>query len=288
MRMKKILVLSASLLLTGSLARLSAVEISQRDKDQIIANFRKAGSVPPNWEIQIKDVKESTIASLYQATMEFRSGPEVRMQNIFISTDAKQYVVGNVFKTNEDLDAVRRNQLTTQGSPSKGSANAPVTIVEFSDLECNSCKFAHEQMKADKLLDQYPGKVRFVYKNRPIPRAHPWAMSAALGTLCAYKQNHAAFWKMQDAIYVQQSSITVDNVLEKMFTIARSINLDMNRFQTCYDLKEPLSDINRDIAEAESLGVVQTPTFLVNGRVIVGYPGAQAFKLVIDEFLRKK
>src|SRR5205823_2243242 len=144
------------------------------------------------------------------------SGPESRQQNVFISQDGKQYIVGNLFKTDEDMDAVRRKSLTLEGSPSKGPPNAPVTIVEFSDLECSSCKYAHELMKSDKILEAYPGKIRFVYKNRPITRAHPWSMNAALGATCAFKQSPAAFWKIQDAVFTQQSSITVENVWDKL------------------------------------------------------------------------
>ena len=287
MKPKTLLALLAAIGIFSFPGVADAAEISASDQEKIISNFRKSASVMPNWQIQIKDIKDSPFPSLIQATMEFRSGTEVRMQNVFISTDSKQYIVGNLFKSDEDQDVIRRGKLTVEGSPSRGRPNSPITIWEFSDLGCSSCKFAHEQITADKTLEAYPGKIRWVYKNRPIARSHVWALDAAVACMCAYKLNHAAFWKMQDDIFTQQSSITVNNLWEKLSGFAKASHLDPAKFKACCDQKETLPEVKRDLDLAESLGVVQTPTFFVDGRIVVGYPGGTSFKLLIDEFLKK-
>src|SRR5205814_887837 len=109
-----------------------------------------------------------------------------------------------------------------------------------------------------------------------------------LACLCAYGQNPAAFWKIQDKFFIQQSSITVENFWSKVSLFAKSSGIDAAKFKDCFDRKETVSLINADMAEADAVGVTQTPTFFVNGRMVVGYPGTATFKLLLDDFLKNK
>ncbi len=265
-----------------------AIPVPQEDQDRIATSLRKSLSVMPNWQIRLTEVNPSSFTGLYQGSVEFKSGEYVRYQNIFLSSDFKKYIIGNPFDSEEDTDLTRMKKMNFQGAPSQGPASAPVTIVEYSDFQCPSCKNAHERIKSDKLLEWYPGQVRLVYKNKPISQAHDWAMPAAIACRCAFKQKPDAFWSMADKIYQNQSSITAVNLWDNVSAHAKSVKLDFPAFKKCFDGKETLSAVNSDIAEADSLGVVQTPTFFINGRGVVGYQDPQPFRLLIEEFLKKK
>jgi protein-disulfide isomerase len=240
------------------------------------------------WKVRIVGLKPSPFPELYQGNIEFRFEDNVRFQNLFVTRDSRYYIVGNLFDVNVDLDALRREKIALKGAPFKGSANAPVTIVEYTDLQCGSCKQAHEAIQKDKVLEAYPGKVRYVYKNLPLSRFHPWALQAAVACMCAYRQGREAFWKMQNDIFSDQGAITVENLRDKVIGSTQGSRLDIKKFQECFDNRGTLDLVNADIAEAGALGVGSTPTFFVNGRVVAGYPGSAQLKLLIEEFLSKK
>ncbi len=265
-----------------------AVQVPASDQARIVTSVRKSLSVMPNWEIRLLDVNASSFTGLYQGTVEFKFNENVRYQNIFISGDFKKYIIGNVFDSTEDSDATRLGKMKLKGSPFKGPETAPVTIVEYSDLQCPSCKKAHEKLQSDKILESYPGKVKLVFKNKPFPMAHPWATDAAVACQCAFRQKSDFFWSMADQIYMNQSSITVTNLWDNLSVYAKNAGLNFSAFKKCYDGKETLDLVNADVSEAESLGVSQTPTFFINGRAVVGYQDPQVFHLLIQEFLSKK
>ena len=91
--------------------------------------------------------------------------------------------------------------------PSRGPANAPVTIVEFADLQCPACKAALPAIQ--RLLADEP-KARFVFQQYPLTQMHHWAFKAAEYGECVYQQNPAAFWKFLDAVYGAQEQITLE------------------------------------------------------------------------------
>lgn len=267
---------------------LRAVDVPPADREKIEVSIRKALSVLPNWQIRLAEVQPSQIEGLYHGAVEFKLGENTRYQNIFISRDFKSYIVGNYFNAQEDTDKVRMEKIRLEGAPSQGPATAKVTVVEYSDFQCPSCKNAHEQFKADKILKSYPGKVRLVFKNRPFSQSHNWAVDAAVATRCAYRLDPKAFWILADDIFLHQSSITAVNLWDHVSASAGKAKLNAADFKDCFNGRETLESVQADAAEAESLGVSQTPTFFVNGRAVVGYPGAQNFRLLIDDFLKQK
>lgn len=264
-----------------------AADSLKGSQDKLIVNIRKALSIPVEWPIKLTNVGPSPVAGLNQADLEVQVDTEnVRTQRILISQDNQYYVVGNMFDANVDMDLMRAQTLDLSKSPSKGSANAPVTIVEFSDLQCASCKNAHLAIERDRILETYKGKVRLVYKNNPLMRFHPWAYQASIGGMCAYRQKPQAFWETLNDVFAKQSEITTANVRQVLLQSAQRQGLNTMLFQTCLDNQATAEEVNRDMAEAGALGLTSTPSFLVNGRVVVGYPGAESFKRLINEFLK--
>jgi len=171
----------------------------------------------------------------------------------------------------------KRYDVPTQGFPSTGPDNAPITIVEFSDFQCPFCKRFHQDTY-QALLDAYPGKIRFVYRNLPLTSIHPEAFPAAVASRCANEQN--AFWPYYEKIFSG-----ADLGKAAYIQYATDLNLDVTAFQECIASDRNNAFIQADSDFAISLGVQSTPTFFINGLAVIGAQPLEVFKQVIDKEL---
>jgi protein-disulfide isomerase len=171
-----------------------------------------------------------------------------------------------------------RYKVPTEGFPSLGPADAPITIVEFSDFQCPFCgRFYQDTYQP--LLDAYPGKIRFVYRHLPLTSIHPNAMPAAEASMCANEQGK--FWEFHNAMFADQTSLGPDFYVQ----IAQNLGLDMTAFQDCLANDKYSAEIQKDSDFALNLGVNSTPTFFINGLAVVGAQPLDVFKQVIDKEL---
>ncbi len=163
-------------------------------------------------------------------------------------------------------------------SPTKGPARAKVTITIFSNFQCPFCARSTATLK--ELEKTYKGKIRFVFKNRPLP-FHKDARPAAIAALAAHRQGK--FWEFHDLLFQDRNALKHDNFLD----YARKLKLNIRRFEK--DLKDPALEqlIKDDEAIAQTVGASGTPTFYINGRKLVGAQPAAAFEKIIDEELAK-
>jgi protein-disulfide isomerase len=159
-------------------------------------------------------------------------------------------------------------------APVKGSADALVTIVEFSDFECPFCGRAHETMT--EVSKAYGDKVRIVFKQNPLP-FHPNAKPGAKAALAAAEQGK--FWEMHDLIFSNQQDLGHETFLK----YAAKLGLDEAKFKTSMDSDKWDSIIDHDMKEAAAIGARGTPTFYVNGILVRGAQPLDAFKQVIDK-----
>ena len=136
-----------------------------------------------------------------------------------------------------------------------------MTVVIFSDFECGFCSRSEATLRA--LADQYGTRVRFAFKNHPLPM-HPSARLAARAALAAGEQGK--FWEYHDALFAHQDALDPASLERR----ARDLGLDVDRFRRA--MADPRTDaaIDADEAEATRLGVTGTPTFFVNGRRLIG------------------
>ena len=170
-----------------------------------------------------------------------------------------------------------RYSIPTDGFPSLGPANAPITIVEFGDFQCPFCR-QWQQQTYQPLLAAYPGKIRFVYRDFPLTSIHPNAFPAAEAAQCANAQN--AFWPYHDKLF---SSENLSNDIYVQY--AQELNLDMTKFNDCLANK-PFDKYIQDNSDfAVKTGVDSTPTFFINGLAIIGAQPLSAFTQVIDKEL---
>ncbi len=163
--------------------------------------------------------------------------------------------------------------------PVLGSANAPVTLVEFSDFQCPFCKKANDE-SLKLIVKNYVenGKVKMVYKYFPL-EFHPEAEPAALAAACADEQNK--FWEYRDLLFVNQAELSDANYKKW----AEDLDLDTEQFNDCYKGLKYLEAVKKDMADGQKYGVSGTPAFFVNGKMISGAQPYAAFETEIEAAL---
>jgi protein-disulfide isomerase len=173
--------------------------------------------------------------------------------------------------------AAIRVQVSTEGAPVRGAADAPVTIVEFSDFECPFCKQTNPTLK--QLLERYPGKVRLAYRDFPLDSIHPQARRAAEAARCA--QDQGKFWEYHDVLFTQSPQLA----LEDLRRYAGQVGLDVTKFDGCLAAGVHKAAVQRDLDEGNRLGVTGTPAFFINGRTLTGAQPLEAFTRLIEQEL---
>jgi glutaredoxin len=148
--------------------------------------------------------------------------------------------------------------IDTTGSPVKGEANAPVTVVEWADFECPFC--ARATSFIDELIKARPARVKLVFKYYPLS-GHPHGELTARAAAAADLQGK--FWPMHDQMFSSQSA-GLDEV--RIRAIAKEIGLDLQKFEADWVSDEVKLKVDRDRAEADRLGLQGTPFIWVNGR----------------------
>jgi protein-disulfide isomerase len=197
------------------------------------------------------------------------------------ASDDRGSEAGAVAGVQED-DAVERFKVPVSAAqPQHGPADAPVTIVEFSDFECPFCGRVIPTMK--QLEKDYGKKIRLVWRNQPLP-FHQNAMPAAAAAVEAFEQGKAEkFWAMHDKLFENRSALTRPD-LEKY---AQELGLDVNKFKAALDSKKHEKTIQADQAVAAEVGARGTPSFFINGRPLRGAQPIEKFKEVIDDELKR-
>ena len=141
---------------------------------------------------------------------------------------------------------------------SLGSEHAPVTLVEYGDFECPSCKVAVQTPKL--LLERFPNKVRFIFRHFPLPDAHPHALLAAEASEAAAGQGR--FWQMHDLLYENQGRLDDDLLVE----LAQALHLAPAPLLQALETKEFQPHVRADFTGGVRSGVNGTPTFFINGQ----------------------
>jgi len=174
-------------------------------------------------------------------------------------------------------DPTRTYELPVGNSPAKGPADAPITIVEFSDYQCPFC--ARTEPLIQQALAAYPSQARLVYKQFPLVAIHPQAMPAAVAAVAAGRQGK--FWEMHDLLFANQRALAPEQIRE----YARQLGLDLQRFDADIASDEVKAAVQEDMALAQRVGVRGTPTLFVNGHLLQAR-SLDGFKQAIDPILQ--
>jgi len=162
-------------------------------------------------------------------------------------------------------------------SPTKGPADAKVTIVKFSDYQCPFCVQAAPLV--DQVLQAYPKDVKLVYKQFPLTSIHPQALPASKAALAAGKQGK--YWEMH-ALLLENSRALGP---EKFKELAQKLSLDLPRFERDMNSPEIQQQIDEEMQQARAADVTGTPTLFVNGKRLMNR-SFDGFKQMIDAALK--
>jgi protein-disulfide isomerase len=170
--------------------------------------------------------------------------------------------------------------VSVDNDPAEGSADAKVTVIEFSDFQCPYCA----RFQADTLpqiMQNYGDKIRFVYRDFPLTSLHQYALKAAEASECANEQGK--YWDYHNLLFQNQSAL--DDASLKNY--AATLQLDTATFNQCLDSDKYMSEVQKDYQDGIAAGVQGTPAFFINGMLVSGAQPYTVFKAAIDQALAK-
>ena len=170
----------------------------------------------------------------------------------------------------------------SESSPlrAQGSTDALVTITEFADFGCITCKAWHQFGIKEQVLEKYGDQVRFVWRDFPVITVDS-PMAAEAG-FCAHDQGR--FWEYHDVLYQNAPALKADNLKQ----YAAELGLDTQIFNQCLDSGQHTTTVENELQEALSFGFRGAPSFLVNGQRLIGPPSFEQLSVIIDEIIRSQ
>lgn len=168
----------------------------------------------------------------------------------------------------------------------KGSLDADIILLEYSDLQCPFCQSFHSVI--EQAVNDYNGKVAWVYRHLPLETIHPQALPAALAAECVNEfAGKDAFWKFVDEVFADQDNNITDDGLKK---VATSLGVSEKDYSECIVSNRHNNTVQRQAGEGEEAGVTGTPaTFVINKKgemwLIPGSTSIDSLKQTIEEAL---
>jgi protein-disulfide isomerase len=226
---------------------------------------------------KIVSIKPSEIEGLSEINTVLSGAQGQQNLKLYVTPDGKHAVNGEIMPFGAHPFAAAQKELERGlNGPSHGPADAPVTVVDFSDLQCPHCKDAHPII--EKLMSENKN-VRVVFQSFPLPM-HDWAAKAAAYADCVNRSSNDAFWKFIASVYGAQSDITAANADEKLTALADGAGVKGADIAACADKPETTSRVEKSVALGKAVDVNSTPTLFVNGRKLPAVPYDVLQKLV--------
>jgi protein-disulfide isomerase len=158
-----------------------------------------------------------------------------------------------------------------------GPETAPVTITEFADFGCFTCKAWHQFGIREEILAHYGDQVQFVWRDFPVTT--PQSPRAAEAGWCAHDQGQ--FWAYHEILYTNAPAFS-DPQLK---AYALEIGVDAQRFNACLEGSKHQASVENELFAAQNLGLRSVPSFLVNQQRLIGPPSYDQLVTIIDEIL---
>jgi protein-disulfide isomerase len=173
--------------------------------------------------------------------------------------------------------------VTPEGQPYKGSPDAPLQLVEYSDFLCPHCStFA---TTIDSLSPDYieTGKLQVIYRNYAF--LAPESVQAAQAAECALDQGSDKFWQYHDLLFANQGTGRSAFSKSRLMKYAEQIGLDTASFRTCLNSNAKAAEVQSDLAEGNNIGVTSTPTWVLNGQIVRGSLSETDLRQLFDGLL---
>jgi protein-disulfide isomerase len=230
---------------------------------------------------KIEDIKPSPAQGVAEVTVIITSPEGQQPSTFYVTADGEHALLGEIIPFGvRPFDHAKQTLEKGINGPSRGPADAPVTVVEFSDLQCPHCKEA--QPTVDKLLSE-DKNARLVFQNFPLP-SHDWAAKAAYYADCIGRDSNDAVWKFIQSVYDAQKEISAANADEKLKGLADAAGAKGAEVAVCAAKADTAGRVEHSVALGKSVDVGGTPTLFVNGRKIGNVSGMpyEALKSLVD------
>ena len=264
-------------LIAGHLLRLEAtkrgVTPQQLEQDEIIAKTPAVSTEQVNafYEANKQRLRQplDQMAPRIEAYLQ-QQGKQTRQQ-VFLRELRQRYPVSVALKAPKvDINA--------DNDPFKGPEAALVTIIEFSDFQCPYCR--RVQPTLNRLMQEYEGMIKLVFRDFPLHNIHPQAQKAAEAAQCADEQQK--FWPYHDKLF---SSTRLQ--IEDLKQYAQEFGMDTEQFNTCLDSGKYAREVAQDLRDGTNAGVNATPSFFINGQPVNGAVSYDRFKDLVEAALRE-
>ena len=272
-------------LLVGPLAPLNG------DVDAaIVQQLRDQLRIPASETLTPGPLHGSKYPGFLNTTITASNGTQTQTHDFFVTDDKKFLALGDVFEFNKDPRKEALRVMSLKDMPTQGPTNAPVTIVEYADLECPSCAHMHQFLEND-LLPKYGSKVRVIFKEFPLTNIHQWAVAGAVANECAYQIDASKFVPYRSLIFQHQSDVDAvqansAQVRDLLLGYGQQVGLDRGKLAPCFDAQSSKSRVDAGRHEGDELSVNQTPTFYINGKVLAGGAPPDIFYQAVDDALK--
>jgi protein-disulfide isomerase len=255
---------------TASSTNLPAAPSSQRlpSKATVESFMQRWFGYDSSIHWQVARIQPAEVFGFAEVIVALEKGGQQQSMVLYVTPDEKHAFTGEVVPFGADPFAPARKELAASATGiARGPANAGLTIVEFSDLQCPHCKQA--QPIIEKLMADFPN-ARLVFQQFPIEAAHPWAFKAATWAECVGHENNPAFWKFVNGIFDDQLNIDAQNADAKMKEHATAAGADATKAAACALRPDTAKAVRDSFDLGKAVGVNGTPTVFLNGRKIAG------------------
>ncbi|HWY22403.1 MAG TPA: thioredoxin domain-containing protein [Candidatus Acidoferrum sp.] len=230
---------------------------------------------------KISSIKPAPVPGLAQVDVILASPQGQQGSRFFVTADGQHAVIGEIIPFGaKPFEPAKKTLEKGITGPSRGPKDAPVTIVEFGDLQCPACKAA--QPAIEGLIAAEPN-ARFVFQNFPL-EMHNWAAKGAAYADCVGQASNDAFWKFVAKTYETQSDITSANADEKLIAIADGAGVKGADIAACASTPATKAHVDASLALGKAVNVTGTPTLFINGRSLgnVSNVPAATLKSLVD------
>lgn len=224
-----------------------------------------------------------TLDGLYKVTLQQQTANGKMALDGTIDPEGTVLFMGHFRRGDLRADRAKAFDAIVTGSPQRGPKDAAVTVIEFSDFECPSCKYAAGYL--DPILDKHGSKVRYVRYDVPLS-GHPWAFSAAVAGRAIYKQKPDAFWAYKKEIYANQDKLSTFTFDDFARGFAQQHELDLKQYDADLASESVRNDILKGVGIAFSNDVRATPSYLVNGVFVDAGDDGKGLAAYVDSLIK--
>jgi protein-disulfide isomerase len=262
-------------------AAVSAAAVNLPSEQTVDGFMQQTFGYDPRVSWKIAGIRPAPVPGLAEVLVTLASPQGQQFSRFYVTADGEHAVVGDIIPFGAAPFAPAR-KLLDKGitGPARGPKDAPVTIVEFGDLQCPACKTA--QPAIESLVKAEPN-ARFVFQNFPL-EMHNWAVKGAAYADCVGRVSNDIFWQFIAKTYEQQADITAENADQKLAAVAEATGAKGADIAACAAMPATQARVDASMALGKSVDVSGTPTLFINGRKIgnVGQIPADMLKQLVE------